>query len=322
MTDFSFFLLKTLVIFRIMDYNEKGALTLYFYEKVVNMDGYSEINAEKGQGFTVVYPKHEDAVTIALNETLPVKNILIGITYPFPSYKINRAPSKKYCLFEHVLEGKGQFFVNGKWQTITAGDTFIVLKSDAYQLYSDKNEPLKKIWIGFASEYVEKMLEGYNLQTGIYRANTKNHFQNLYDFSKINASPLSKYFKVAENLHAIITEIAQSRISAKDDPVSLIKNELLTLVYSRCSLDEIAEKLFMSKSNLIRIFKKQTAITPYQFLLGEKLKAAKALLNSTTMSIKSISDTLCFTDEHYFSFLFKQKVGVSPSDYREKSLMK
>ena len=74
--------------------------------------------------------------------------------------------------------------------------------------------------------------------------------------------------------------------------------------------------MFISRAHLIRVFKQNKGITPYQFLLNEKIKIAKALLSTTEMSIKSISDKLCFADEHYFSHLFKQKTGLSPLKYK------
>ena len=51
-------------------------------------------------------------------------------------------------------------------------------------------------------------------------------------------------------------------------------------------------------------------------ILNEKIKTAKALLATTEMSVKSISEKLCFADEHYFSHLFKQKTGLSPLKYK------
>jgi transcriptional regulator GlxA family with amidase domain len=69
------------------------------------------------------------------------------------------------------------------------------------------------------------------------------------------------------------------------------------------------------------VFKQHKGITPYQFLLNEKIKIAKALLATTEMSVKSISDKLCFADEHYFSHLFKEKTGLSPLKYKAKKRM-
>ena len=113
----------------------------------------------------------------------------------------------------------------------------------------------------------------------------------------------------------MITEIA--RTSSYDaDKFAEIKNAVLSMLYEKGSLDEIAGRFFMSKSNLIRVFKKHTGQTPYKFLLDEKIRISKVLLRSTKMSVKTIADRLCFTDEHYFSFVFKERVGVSPLKYR------
>jgi two-component system response regulator YesN len=36
------------------------------------------------------------------------------------------------------------------------------------------------------------------------------------------------------------------------------------------------------------------------------------------MLVKEISDALCFGDQHYFSKVFKEHVGCSPMDYKNK----
>ena len=271
------------------------------------------------QKLTVLYPAHEEAFALIFNESFPIKNILVGITYPMSYYRVNRTATNKLYLFEYVLEGKGEININGKWQTLQAGDTYIIDKSDRHNFRSDAKNPLKKIWISFSSEYIDAMFANYNIQTGIYRVNTKNSFLEIYNIAKSNATSQSKFFIIADNIHHIITAVAATLVSTAIDELSVIKNELIASIYTKCTLEDIATKLFMSKSNLIRRFKKHTNMTPYNFLLNEKMKVAKTLLETTTLSIKSISDQLCFTNEHYFSFLFKEKNGVTPSKFRNLS---
>ena len=135
-------------------------------------------------------------------------------------------------------------------------------------------------------------------------------------FSFFQAQAQNKYFEIAELLHSIILKTARTALEVGDTLLPM-KNALLASIYSKKTLDEIASELFTSKSNLIRVFKKQTGITPYQFLLNERLSVAKTLLSTTSMQIQSIAELLCFSDEHYFSFLFKQKTGLTPSQYRK-----
>ena len=129
--------------------------------------------------------------------------------------------------------------------------------------------------------------------------------------------PQDKYFEIANLLQTIVLKLAQSAHEKTETNLSAIKSALLACIYTKKTLTNVANELFMSKSNLIRTFKMQTGETPYQFLLNQKINAAKTMLSTSTMQIKSIAEFLCWTDEHYFSFIFKQKTGLTPSKYRD-----
>ncbi len=267
--------------------------------------------------FIVEFPEHEEDVTLVFNDSFPIDTIFIGQTYPFSSYKIHRRETAGRHLFEFVLGGRGEIEIDGKRMPLSAGDTFFLGKGSMQDYHSDKKDPLKKIWVSLRSDYIDAMLESYRIKTGVYKVNVKNNFLAIYNIARAATSQQDKFFEVADNLHEIITALSKSVLLSESDTVSVIKNELLSAVYSKTTLDEIAARLFISKSGLIRIFKKSTGVTPYQFLLDEKLSVAKALLSSTDMTVKAISDMLCFTDEHYFSYLFKQKTGRTPTEYKK-----
>ncbi len=274
-------------------------------------------NTEKDNDFIIEYPQHEEDVTLVFNGSYPIDSIFIGMTYPFPSYKIQRKENSGRHLFEFVLEGKGNITIDGKKIPLCEGDAFFLRKGSLHDYRSDKNEPMKKIWVSLSCEYIDAMLESYKVTTGVYKVNVRNKFLAIYNIAKAETAPQDKFFKVADMLHEIITAMSRSVIMSDTDTASKIRNELQASVYTKCTLDDIAAKLFISKSGLIRIFKKQTGVTPYKFLLNEKLSIAETLLVSTDISIKSISEMLCFTDEHYFSYLFKKKTGKTPSEFRK-----
>ena len=73
----------------------------------------------------------------------------------------------------------------------------------------------------------------------------------------------------------------------------------------------------LSKSQISREFKKYYNLTPYQYLLNRRITIAQNLLAKTSISIKEISDSLCFADEYYFSNIFKKKNSISPLAYRK-----
>ena len=93
--------------------------------------------------------------------------------------------------------------------------------------------------------------------------------------------------------------------------------ELDLAIDSSISIDEICNKLFISRSKLIREFKKHYNITPHAYLMDRKIAFSKMLLQNTNHSIKSISNHLGFADEHYFSNVFRKKTNMTPSEYRK-----
>ena len=93
--------------------------------------------------------------------------------------------------------------------------------------------------------------------------------------------------------------------------------ELDKAIDSFVSIDDICNKLFISRSKMIREFKKNYNTTPHAYLLNRKISFAKMLLQNSRHSIKSISHHLGFSDEHYFASVFKSKTNMTPSEYRK-----
>jgi AraC-like DNA-binding protein len=266
------------------------------------------------------YKDYEDAYTMAMDESYPIRYIISGTTKPFPTYKNNRPPTRKHYIFEYVISGKGYIFINEEWHTLKAGNMYIVGKDDARNFYSDPKEPMNKIWCTFSSEYIDSMLVNYGISSGVYTVDVREFFDNIYEIAKSHLSEKEKLFVVADNIHKIILKTAES-LESGTSLCTQIEKELTSSIYRNVNLGELAEQLFISRAHLIRVFKQHKGITPYQFLLNEKIKIAKALLATTEMSVKSISDKLCFADEHYFSHLFKEKTGLSPLKYKAKKRM-
>ena len=261
------------------------------------------------------YSDYEDAYTMAMSEEYPIRYVIAGTTKPFPNYKNNRPPTKKHYIFEYVISGRGYIHIGGAWHTLEAGHMYIVGKNDVRNFYSDSICPMHKIWCTFSSDYIDSMLINYGLTSGVYKVDVLKYFDSIYKIAKSEIPEKDKMLATADNIHKIILDTAASK-SSEQNLFSKIESELISSIYKNADLNDIATKLFISRAHLIRLFKQHKGVTPYQFLLGEKIKIAKALLSTTEMSVKSISDKLCFADEHYFSHLFKQKTGLSPLKYK------
>ena len=83
------------------------------------------------------------------------------------------------------------------------------------------------------------------------------------------------------------------------------------------TVDEVAEKAYMSKSTFHRHFKREVGITPSEFILMEKIKKAKFLLKSTTKSVSEIAYSLAFASSSQFIRHFKRLTGQTPLKFKQ-----
>ncbi|WP_248722396.1 hybrid sensor histidine kinase/response regulator transcription factor [Seonamhaeicola sp. ML3] len=80
------------------------------------------------------------------------------------------------------------------------------------------------------------------------------------------------------------------------------------------------EELGVSKSVLFTKVKAWTDFTPKQFIQHIRLSHASQFLEQGKMSIGQISTKVGFRDQKYFSRLFKNKFGKTPSEYAQSFL--
>jgi AraC-type DNA-binding domain-containing proteins len=66
-------------------------------------------------------------------------------------------------------------------------------------------------------------------------------------------------------------------------------------------------------------FKRRCSSSPNRFIVGERLRYASSLLAGTRKTIGEIAQELGFSEDNYFSKVFKQHSGMTPSEYRERN---
>lgn len=82
------------------------------------------------------------------------------------------------------------------------------------------------------------------------------------------------------------------------------------------SVEDLAEKLNVSRVQLYRKVKAIIGINISDHINNVKLEKAAELLKSNTMNISEIAYSLGFSSPNYFSTAFKNKFGISPKEYK------
>ena len=84
-------------------------------------------------------------------------------------------------------------------------------------------------------------------------------------------------------------------------------------------IDNIADAMGMSRSVLYTKIKKQLGMTPIDFVRHVRIMRACELLKDTDESLSSVAFAVGFSDEKYFSKVFKRETGIVPTEYRERT---
>lgn len=249
---------------------------------------------------------------------------LTGITYPDPKYHVERENSDIYCL-EYVMEGKGTVHVNGLTFYPEKGDVYLLPVGSRHSYHSSFKNPWQKIWMNVRGSLCDQLFASYQLET-IYHIKNCPLLPLFQKFVLLCDTPQPDRWvlesQCAVLFHQILAEIRNHLAFASQPSVStasLVKEYIDQHLYEPLSVARLAEQACLSSSQLTRVFKKEYGQTPYDYLLGRKLDTACLLLRNTSLSVKEISYRLHFSDEHYFSNLFRKKRGCSPGQYRLSS---
>ena len=125
--------------------------------------------------------------------------------------------------------------------------------------------------------------------------------------------------EILANTEALIRSICAAVCSAKEDSplAQKIKSILQSHFSEELSVRDLAEYLDMPESRLIERFRKETGITPGDYLRSLRLDNACLLLTSTRLPIQEIASQCGFSDASYFTRLFRANKGCSPREYRQ-----
>ena len=94
-----------------------------------------------------------------------------------------------------------------------------------------------------------------------------------------------------------------------------LKNYIESNLGKKITLDELASRVSLNKTYLVRRFKILFGKPPMKYILDMRIERSKHLLLEGRLSVGQISEELGFNSLHYFSAAFKQSEGVSPTSY-------
>ncbi len=215
-----------------------------------------------------------------------------------------------------VLKGGGMLIVNGESVPITAGDIYFIKKGTVFSL--KRSAETEYFYVSFHGWHADELMERLHIsQTNcVFRGHgdlltfwtscfERSESGNLDLFSEAvllyTVANLAEVRKETNELSDRVAEYANQHFS---DPT--------------LNLSDIARELGYDAKYLSALFKAKREITFTKYLRSLRIKHAAFLFEEGVESVKSVAMLSGFSDALYFSKIFKQETGMTPSEYLKR----
>lgn len=278
----------------------------------------SERDAEWGLTVSTIGKEH-----ILPDEPYPTRGHACGYYF---YVDVGRTLDEYQLLYN--VEGEGVFrSTHIKETVIKPGDMFLLFPGEWHTYHPNKDIGWKQYWIGFKGKNIDERVKAGFLspEKPIYHVGFSVDIQMLYEEAYKTAIKEAPYSQqtlagIVNHLIGLMYSLERTNELSKNtqhmDIVSKAQMLIRDSLEKQLSIQDIAEQLGVSYSNLRKIFKEYTGMAPALYQHDLKLQRAKELLSTTNDSIKEIAYRLNFESPDYFSSKFKTKTGMKPSDFR------
>ncbi|WP_078408845.1 response regulator [Priestia abyssalis] len=123
-------------------------------------------------------------------------------------------------------------------------------------------------------------------------------------------------------MNIVTEEDIKNEYKSKNTPDAFIKKAELFLrdhFTDNIGIDMVAEQVGLSVSHFSVLFKQKTGVTFLDYLTRLRMNHACLLLETTDLKTYEIANMVGYTDQRYFSQVFKKYVNLTPSQYRKKA---
>ncbi len=156
----------------------------------------------------------------------------------------------------------------------------------------EKNEPLDRYLQGIAAEY--------DRDNPIETQHVIDRWSSLIGYELIRR----------DAAHGLIK-------NEKHDPLIVtMLEELEQRIATATTLTDLEEVFGYSAQHLNRMFRRELGVTPLQYLTSLRLDTAAEALAHSAKTVKAIAASVGYDDPYYFSRLFTQHFGESPTEHR------
>ncbi len=244
---------------------------------------------------------------------LAVTEITEAYTVTASKGKHTKIKDRKAYGLSFCTSGKITYTMNGKKTVLEPGYVVINPKDATYELYNNLGGEFPLINFTCSERFTEDFI-------CIPIVSFKNYER---DYEKIKALLLSPNgrLKALSTFYDILDKLNSESYKTNSNLSQVLEYINSNFQNSELNNTVLAKKANISEVYLRKIFKQKYRISPKQYIIEMRLKLAKQLLIETNKSVGYISAECGFSNIYHFCKLFKEKIGITPNEYRKLKII-
>src|SRR3984957_5506353 len=230
----------------------------------------------------------------------------------------------------YISSGRGKFESRLTSPAIVEPGHALLLFPEVWHRYTpDPETGWHEHWIGFDGKIPRRWLRHkfFTPKNPVLKMNAEDTvlatFSRMMQSIRANRPALQQILAGAtDNLMGLIYSAQQAQPAHGPQNTNAIESAIARIQkeYAQdLNMKLLARELGVSYSWFRHTFTAHTGLSPHQYLLEFRLVRARNLLAESEFSIKEIATQTGFEDEFYFSRLFRQKLNLTPSQWRRRN---
>ncbi len=242
---------------------------------------------------------------------------------------------KPHFVLHFVLSGAGTYFIRGKSYEVHEHTLFLNPAEEKISYKPNNTNPWQYVWIEFSGIASKVLLENALLTSDnpVYCPKSFDVIEALL-FNILRES-LNRKGKKSLAITASFMSIFDIIIQERSSPEVTVKRKFekrgvedalryLEKNYANndLSIEKLAQTLYINPTHLTKLFKKEMGVSMIQYVIDLRMKKACEMLSTHQYSISEISTHVGYSNQFYFSKVFRNYFKTSPSRYYPENIGK
>lgn len=238
-----------------------------------------------------------------------------------PSHTFGPA-MRGYYLIHYVASGKGCLMADGRRWEVGPGQGFLICPGEITVYQADAADPWKYAWVGYCGDEARELTgrAGLSRERRVFSAPLAETWAALAQLRQDAASLRLGRLAALGGLFRFLALIAPEQDPRRETGANRHYEKALWYMqgaYARgVSVQEIADFVGLSRSQLFRVFVDACGMSPKAALQEMQLSQASALLRETDLSVEQVALSVGFSSAAHLAQLYRARFGTSPRGRR------